>query len=330
MTVGTNPPIWKYVAKRLVLSLPVFLITITIVFSLIHLAPGSPVTFLVGEGWDVSPEYVKRIEKQYGLDRPVYEQYFVFISNLLQGNLGFSFTFNSPVTALILQKLPATALLMLTSLIVSSIVGILVGVLITKKPFGLLDKFVSVLSLVGYSFPIFVVGLFLLYSLSLRLGLFPMGGIVSIGKNLNWFEYPVDVLSHLFLPALVLGFYHFAFVNRLTRASMLDTIRKDFMTTARSKGLSENAVLFKHGLKNAFLPVLTNIGVRLGLSFAGAALTETVFSWPGIGRLLYTGMIARDYPVIMGIFIFISICVILANLVTDVLYAYIDPRIRLT
>jgi peptide/nickel transport system permease protein len=156
-----------------------------------------------------------------------------------------------------------------------------------------------------------------------------MGGMITIGADYTGIAYILDVLWHLVLPATVLGFYHFAFVSRLTRASMLDTVKQDYMTTARSKGLTENSILFRHGLRNASLPVMTNIGIRLGLSFAGAAITEIVFSWPGIGSLLYKSMLGRDYPIIMGVFIFISLTVILTNLVTDVLYGYLDPRVRL-
>jgi peptide/nickel transport system permease protein len=278
---------------------------------------------------DVSDAYLELIAAQFGLDKPLHEQYFIYIGNVFQGNFAFSFTHGLPVLDIILDRLPATLLLMLGSLAVSSLVGVTVGTYVTKKPFGFLDKIVSFFSLIGYSMPVFVSGLFLLYIGSLILGWFPMGGMSTVASGLTGIPYIIDVLWHLTLPALVLGFYHFAFVSRLTRAAMLDTIKQDFMTTARSKGLTENAILFKHGLKNASLPVMTNIGVRLGLSFAGAVLTEIVFSWPGIGRLLYTSMLGRDYPVMMGIFIFVSLAVILSNLVVDLLYAKMDPRVRL-
>lgn len=328
-TKERTPSLWSYVLRRLVLSIPTFFIAITICFVLIHTAPGDPLRILVGEGMDVSEAYLEMIAEKFGLNRPVHEQYIIYILNIFQGDLGFSFTHGLPVLDLILERLPATAALMLTSLAISSIIGVIVGTIVTKNPFGKLDKVVSLFSLVGYSLPVFVSGLLLLYFLSLRLDLFPMGGMVTIGADYTGMAYVFDVLWHLALPATVLGFYHFAFVSRLTRASMLDVVKQDYMTTARSKGLTENAILFNHGLKNASLPVMTNIGIRLGLSFAGATLTEIVFSWPGIGSLLYKSMLGRDYPIIMGIFIFISLAVILTNIITDVLYGFVDPRIRL-
>ncbi|MHA2067801.1 MAG: ABC transporter permease, partial [Candidatus Thorarchaeota archaeon] len=245
MTEERSPSLWSYLLRRLALSIPTFFIAITICFFLIHSAPGSALYILVGGGMDVSDAYLELIAAQFGLDKPLHEQYFIYIGNVFQGNFAFSFTHGLPVLDIILDRLPATLLLMLGSLAVSSLVGVTVGTYVTKKPFGFLDKIVSFFSLIGYSMPVFVSGLFLLYIGSLILGWFPMGGMSTVASGLTGIPYIIDVLWHLTLPALVLGFYHFAFVSRLTRAAMLDTIKQDFMTTARSKGLTENAILFK-------------------------------------------------------------------------------------
>lgn len=315
-----------YILRRVLQVLPLIFGVIIINFTIIHLAPGDIALMLAGE--DASPEYVEALRARFGLDKPIHEQLFIYISNVVRGDLGYSFANRSPVVNCILERVPATVLLISCSMLFSITVGVLLGVNASKHPYSRADNAITIGSLLGYSIPNFWLGMIMMLIFSLKLGIFPVQGIFTVGVDMVVFERWIDIARHLVLPALVLGTSHVALYARLTRASMLDVLDQDYIITARAKGCNEHIVIFDHALKNALLPVVTIIGLNLGFVLTGATLTETVFAWPGIGRLMYDSIFRRDYPVLMGIFIIVSISVILANLLTDILYAYLDPRIR--
>lgn len=312
-----------FIAKRILQAIPLILLIVILNFVLIHMAPGDPVYILTGE-FAPSAEYLSMMRTRYGLDKPLLEQLSIYMSRVIQGDLGYSLYYQQPVFDLIMQRLPVTLLLMFTQLAISAIIGIILGVIVSRKPYSLTDNVASIASLAAWSMPVFWLGQLALLLFAVYLGWFPSGGFRSIGGG-----DVLDILYHLFLPAVCLSLtWGFALIFRMTRSSMLEVLRENYILTARSKGLSENVVIFKHALRNALLPVITVIGMQMGTMFAGAVMTETVFSWPGIGRLTYESILRRDYPVLMGTFLFASVFVIAANLITDIFYAFIDPRIR--
>lgn len=318
----------RYILRRFLQAIPLILGIIVVNFSLIHLAPGDPIITLVGES-QVSPEYIASVKKEYGLDQPLPTQLLYYVLGVLRGNLGYSFSFRQSVLGVILERVPATVLLMLVAIVYSTLLGVVFGVVSSKRQYSRTDQFFTFLSLVGYSLPVFWLGQILLITLSLRLPLFPAQGMQSLREPLTGMAYWMDLLHHLVLPAFALGLSYLAINTRFTRASMIEVMSEDYIRSARAKGLSEGTVTYKHALRNALLPLVTMTGLNFGFLLTGAVLTETVFAWPGLGRLMYDSIYTRDYPVLMGMFILISVGVILANLITDILYSVLDPRIRL-
>jgi peptide/nickel transport system permease protein len=318
----------RYIVRRFLQAIPLILGIIIINFSLIHLAPGDPIITLVGES-QVSPEYIASVKREYGLDRPLPTQLLYYLLGVLRGNFGYSYSFKQSVLGVILERVPATVLLMLVAIIYSTILGVVFGVISSKRQYSRTDQFFTLLSLVGYSLPVFWLGQILLITLSLNFSLFPAQGMQSLREPLTGFAYWLDLLHHLVLPAFALGLSYLAINTRFTRASMIEVMSEDYIRSARAKGLSEGTVTYKHALRNALLPLVTMTGLNFGFLLTGAVLTETVFAWPGLGRLMYDSIYTRDYPVLMGMFILISVGVILANLITDILYSVLDPRIRL-
>ena len=326
MSKVNGVPLKRYVLRRILLAAPLILGVILFAFIILHAAPGDPIDVLTG-GFDVSPEYLEMMREKLGLNKPIYEQMFLYLTSVLQGDLGYSYRSGKPVISLIIGRVPATVLLMGTALLISITVGVVLGVTSSKKPYSLLDNSITIGSLLGYSMPIFWLGQMVLLTLALYLGFFPVGGMRSL-EVASGLSAILDVLHHLALPAIVLAVHWMAVYTRLTRASMLETLGKDFIITAKAKGLDERRVLYRHALKNAILPITTIMGMQFGLVLGGAVLTETIFGWPGLGRLMYEGLYTRDYPLMMGMFIVTSISVIMANLITDIVYAILDPRIR--
>jgi len=315
-----------YVVRRLLQAVPLILVIILINFVLIHSAPGNPVDFLIGS-MEATPEYIAQLEREFGLDQPMHVQLGVYLWKILQLDLGYSLRFRQPVLELILSRLPATLLLMGTALVVSSVFGILLGAIAARRPYSLADHSATFISLAGYSMPVFWLGQLLLIVFSLQLNWFPTQGMYSLRAPSEGWGRVLDIAHHLVLPALTYSVYHLALIYRLTRVKMQETLTLDFVTTARAKGVPERRVVYVHALRNAVLPVVTVIGLNFGFMLAGSVLTETVFAWPGMGRLLYEAIAARDYPVLMGLFTILSVMVILANVVTDLVYAAIDPRV---
>ena len=318
----------RYVARKL-LQVPLLLFGVVVVlFLLIHLAPGDPVAAFVGEV-AVPPAYVEEMRRQLGLDRSLPEQFVIYLLQLARGDLGYSFYYNQPVLNLILERVPATALLMSTGLIAATIFGIALGVLSAARPHGWFDNSASVVTLVAYSLPVFWLGELALLFFALYLGWFPTQGLTDLrGQYTGWADV-LDRAHHLVLPATVVGIRYLAIDYRLVRSGVIEILTQDYIQTARAKGLASRVVLFRHALRNALLPVVTITGLNIGFALSGAVLTEVIFGWPGVGRLTLDAISHRDYPVLMGIFILITFIVVAVNMITDLVYAAIDPRIRL-
>ncbi|HEX9900125.1 MAG TPA: ABC transporter permease [Candidatus Methylomirabilis sp.] len=319
-----------YVLKRLLQSIPLLLFVMAINFLIIHAAPGDPITYLYGASAEVSAEQMEKLREQLGLTQPLYVQYVLYLRQLLRGDLGFSVINRKPVLDLILERVPATLVLMSAAFVFSVVIGGLWGVVSAVKARTQIDYWVTMVSLFGYSMPTFWLGLILILVFSLQLGWFPTMGMATLGSELSGWSGLADVLHHLVLPTITLGTFYLAIYARLVRASMLEVMGQDFITTAWSKGLPSRAVYYKHALRNALLPVITIAGLQIGFMFTGAVLTETIFAWPGMGGLTYQAILQRDYALLMGLFLMVSVCVIVMNLLTDLVYTIVDPRIRYT
>lgn len=316
-----------FIIRRAAQSFLLILLLIVVNFFLIHLAPGDPVHILAGQSGD--ERYYEFVRARFGLDQPLGTQLWIYLSNVLRGNLGYSLNYQQPVAAVILQRIPATLLLMLSAISLSSVAGVLLGVEAARRENSLLDRAINSFALLGYSIPSFSIGHLLLIAFALYLGFFPTQNMSSANQELTGLGYWLDALHHLVLPVTTLAIVYLAPIMRLTRTEMLNTLGENFITTARAKGLKEGQVLYGHALRNAMLPVITFVGSDFGTLLSGAVLIETVFAWPGLGRLLVESVAVRDYPVLMGLFLLISISVAVANLITDVVYSLLDPRINL-
>jgi peptide/nickel transport system permease protein len=319
-----------YALKRLLQSIPLLFFVMVINFLIIHAAPGDPITYLYGASAEVSAEQMNRLRAQLGLDQPLSVQFLFYVRNLLAGDLGYSVINRKPVLDLILERVPATLVLMSAAFVFSVVAGGLWGVISAVRARTPVDYLVTMVSLFGYSMPTFWLGLVLILVFSLQLGWFPTMGMVTLGGELSGLPRLMDVLHHLVLPTITLGTFYVATYARLTRSSMLEVLGQEFITTAWAKGLRGGVVHYKHALRNALLPVITIVGLQIGFMFTGAVLTETIFAWPGMGSLTYQAILQRDYALLMGLFLIVSACVILMNLVTDLVYTLIDPRIRYT
>jgi peptide/nickel transport system permease protein len=331
---------WKYVGRRLIQLLPVLFGVSVLVFFGMHLIPGDVAQLLLGEkGTEADLE---RLRHQLGLDRPVYVQYLWFVADALRGDFGVSLRTRQPVIWEIRQALPVTIELSLAALVFAVLVGLAIGVVTARRPHSALDTGAMVFVLIGVSMPVFWTGILLLLLFGGILGWLPLGGILDAGITLRRItgmsvldgllqgHWPAvrSGVEHLVLPAVTLGGAVMATIARMARSTMLDVLNLDYVRTARAKGVSEGGVVARHALWNALLPVVTLIGVQLGLLLSGAVLTETIFALPGLGRLTITSVLARDYPVVQGVVLIGAVIFVLANLVVDVLYAWLDPRIR--
>jgi len=316
------------IIQRILLGFFLLIAVIVLNFLLLQLAPGDVVDAMLAEGGGGDPALAAKLREAYGLDQPVYIQLFKYLGQVLTGDLGYSFYYDDSVATLILGHLPTTLMLTLSALVVAVGVGTLFGVYAAIKPRGIFSNFVTVFSLLGYATPVFWLGMIILLVFALYLPLFPAFGIRSIPEPEQWFDRILDLINHLVLPTFTLAILYLANYSRLSRASMLDVLGADYIRTARTKGLSEFKVIFKHALKNAALPVVTMAGLQLGHIFSGAVLVETVFSLPGLGPLLYESIMRRDYPVILGVLFGAASTTIVANIITDLVYKRMDPRIQ--
>jgi peptide/nickel transport system permease protein len=324
---GKPTTLAQFVLRRALQAVPLLLAVAVVNFILIHLAPGNPIDILVGD-FPAPPEYAARLRRDFGLDLPLWQQLLLYIGRVFQGNLGFSFANRQPVLEVILDRLPATLLLSGTALLLAAVLGVGLGVLSSRRPYSWLDNFTSVVSLVGFSMPVFWLGQLLIMGFALELKWLPAQGMVSLRSDPGGWGRVLSIATHLLLPALALSVRFLALNSRISRASMLEVLRQEYIVAARAKGLPEGKVVYFHALRNSLIPIVTVIGFNFGFLLAGSALVETVFAWPGIGRLLYDSIFNRDYPVIMGIFLVVCSGIVVVNLLTDIAYAYLDPRVR--
>ncbi len=317
----------RYVMGRLLQAVPLIFVVMTVNFILIQSAPGDPIHLLIGEG-SASEELIELTRAEFGLDKPLHVQFVSYVKNVLQLNLGYSLRYRQDVFDLILSRIPASLLLMGTAFVVSSVAGILLGLYAGTRKDSLADRAAVVLSILGYSMPVFFLGLLLLTVFSLNLGWFPAQGMYNIRNPQEGWGLVKDVAHHLVLPVITYSAFQLALIFRVTRVKMQQVMKEDYITTARAKGVGEGRVVFRHAVPNTLLPIVTILGLNLEWLLAGSVLTETVFAWPGLGRLMFDAVSARDFPLLMGLFIVISSFVIIVNLCTDVIYRAIDPRVR--
>ena len=316
----------RYLALRLVQLAATVALIIVAAFLLIQLVPGDPVFALAGEHGD--PAYYAFMRERFGLDQSVPMQFLTYARRVLTGDFGVSFVQGQPAASLIAERVPATLLLTFTALVVSVCIGVPIGIFAARRSHTSVDLAVTAMTLTLQALPVFFVGHLAILAFSLGLGLFPVQGMTTAGSEAQGFSRVFDIVLHLVLPALVLASHEVAALVRLTRSGLGDELERDHIRTARAKGLTERSVLWRHAMPRVSLSLLTVMGARTGQLLAGAAVVEIVFGWPGIGRLLFTALQTRDTPVLLGLFFVISLTVLLANLVTDALYASLDPRVR--
>lgn len=317
-----------FAGRRLLQSVPLLVGVVVINFLLINLAPGDPITVLVGD-YPAPEEYVRQVREEFGLDQPLLTRLGSYLGQLARGNLGYSFANRQPVAELIAQRAVPTVLLMLTALSFATLAGVALGLIAARGRGGAADTLAQFGSLGGYSMPEFWLGQILILIFAVALGWLPSQGMRSARSTAVGLDAALETARYLILPALALSVRYVALISRMTRASLLNVLDSDFVLAARAKGISERRVLWAHAMRNAAAPVVTVIGYNLGFVLAGSALIETVFGWPGVGRLLFDSILRRDYPVMMAVLLMVSVTVVLANLATDVIQALIDPRIRL-
>ncbi len=314
--------------KRLAYALALVFAVLTVNFVLIHAAPGDPAMVIAGEMGGADQAIMAQIRQTYGLDRPITHQYAAYIGHAMRADLGQSYLYNQPVTTLILQRLGATVLLVTTALVVAIFAGTVVGVWASQRPQSVRSGVVTVLSLVGYAMPTFWTGILLVILFGKVIPVMPIAGMRDVRIYGDGWTTALDIAHHLVLPAATLAIVYMAQYSRLSRASMLEVLSADYIRTARAKGLAERVVVWKHALRNALMPVVTIAGLQFGNLVSGAVLVETVFSWPGLGTLSLDAILGRDYPTLLGVLFYSSLLVIAMNLLTDLAYRWIDPRLR--
>ncbi|GED70864.1 peptide ABC transporter permease [Brevibacillus reuszeri] len=312
----------KLILRRLVDLIPTLLVVATTVFIITRMIPGDPAAVLLGP--QASPDEIAKMRESLGLNQPMYLQYIDFLGNLLKGDLGTSLGYHQPVLSLILERFPNTLLLSVCALAISLLIGIPAGIISATKQYSPWDYTVMILSLVGVSMPIFWLGVMLVLYFSVHLGWLPATGMGSLSEGFG------SVITHLVLPSIALSTIPMATFARITRSSMLEVIRQDYIKTARAKGLREFFVVWKHALKNAMTPLLTVMGMQISSMLGGAVLTETIFSWPGMGRLVVDAIENRDFVVVQGTVLFIAVIFVLINLLVDILYTVVNPRVKLS
>ena len=302
----------KYVLKRILLLIPVLLGVSLLVFAIMSLTPGDPAQIILGE--NAPKEAVLKLREEMGLNDPFFMQYFRFVKNAIMGDFGRSYTTGREVFGEIFARFPNTLILAVIGIIISVCIGIPIGIISATRQYSFLDSFSMVIALLGVSMPVFWLGLMLILTFSVKLGWLPSGGF--------------DGLKSIILPAVTLGVGSAAIITRMTRSSMLEVIRQDYIRTARAKGVAEKVVINKHALKNALIPIITVVGLQFGHLLGGAVLTESVYSWPGVGRLMVDAIRQKDTPTVLAAVVFLAAAFSVVNLLVDILYAYVDPRIK--
>lgn len=302
----------KYVLKRILLLIPVLLGVSLLVFAIMSLTPGDPAQLILGE--NAPKEAVLKLREEMGLNDPFFMQYFRFVKNAIMGDFGRSYTTGREVFGEIFARFPNTLILAVIGIIISVCIGIPIGIISATRQYSFLDSFSMVIALLGVSMPVFWLGLMLILTFSVKLGWLPSGGF--------------DGLKSIILPAVTLGVGSASIITRMTRSSMLEVIRQDYIRTARAKGVAEKVVINKHALKNALIPIITVVGLQFGHLLGGAVLTESVYSWPGVGRLMVDAIRQKDTPTVLAAVVFLAAAFSVVNLLVDILYAYVDPRIK--
>jgi peptide/nickel transport system permease protein len=311
-----------YLAKRLLSLLPILFVVSTFVFMIIHLTPGDPASVMLGE--EATQQEINTLREQLGLNQPLYQQYFLWIGNALRGNLGYSYFMKVPVTEAIISRLGPTLSLAVLAQLLAVVIAIPVGILSARKRGSVTDQSLMSMSLLGISVPSFLLSLFLVLLFTVKLKWLPVAGYKPLDDGV-W-----NHLKYLIIPALALGTINAALISRMTRSSMLEVLNSNYVKTARSKGVKERNVIYRHALRNAFLPILTVIGQTFAGLVAGAAVLETIFNIPGVGQLIINSVERRDYSVLQGTVLFVTVAFVFINLLIDLLYAVIDPRVRLS
>ncbi len=320
----------SYIFARVIKAILVLIAIAILNFVLIHAAPGDPAAVMAGEAGASDEIFLRQLKEKFGLDQPYHVQLWTYLAGVLQLDLGFSYRQEMPVAHLIMDRLPATLLLTGTAFVISILLGVMLGALAAVRVGRWADSAITAFALLFYATPLFWIALMSILLFSVQLDWLPAYGIETIGAHYTGWDKVVDLTLHLVLPAFTLGLFFMAVYARMTRASMLETAGLDFVKTARAKGLSEGPILRRHILRNAILPVVTLAGLQAGQVVGGAILTETVFAWPGIGRLMFDALLQRDYNLLLGVFLVSSALVLFFNLLTDLLYLVVDPRISLT
>lgn len=321
---------FRYVLKRLLQAIPIVLAIVVVNFFLLQLAEGDAVDVLAGEAGSATPEYMAELRAKFGLDKPLPVQLFLYLKNVASFDLGYSFRHEMPVLDLVLDRFFATLLLMVSTILLAVGFGILLGLVAATGLNTWRDTAISIFALITYATPLFWVGLMLIVVFSLTFEVFPTSGMENIAAFHEGWDRVVDIAHHLVLPTITLSLFYLALYTRLMRASMLEQSGQDYVTTARAKGLTERRIVFVHVLRNALLPVVTMAGVQVGALIGGSVIVESVFAWPGLGMLAFEALFARDLNLLLGIFLLSALLVVAVNLVVDIIYSVLDPRIEVS
>ena len=328
--MSRSTQILRYIIRRLFQAVPIVLAIIVLNFFLLNMAEGDAVDVLAGEAGSATPEYMAELRAKFGLDQPLPVQLLVYLKNIISLDLGYSFRHDMPVSVLIVDRFWPTLLLMVSTIILAVLFGILLGLLAAINLNTWKDAVISVFALITYATPLFWVGLMMIVVFSINLSWFPTSGMENIAAFYEGFDRFVDITHHLVLPTITLSLFYLALYTRLMRASMLEQYGQDYVVTARAKGLPERRITFGHVLRNALLPVVTMAGVQVGALIGGSVIVESVFAWPGLGMLAFESLFARDLNLLLGIFLISSVLVVVVNLIVDVIYCFLDPRIEVS
>ena len=328
--MSRSTQILRYIIRRLFQAVPIVLAIIVLNFFLLNMAEGDAVDVLAGEAGSATPEYMAELRAKFGLDQPLPVQLLVYLKNIISLDLGYSFRHDMPVSVLIVDRFWPTLLLMVSTIILAVLFGILLGLLAAINLNTWKDAVISVFALITYATPLFWVGLMMIVVFSINLRWFPTSGMENIAAFYEGFDRFIDITHHLVLPTITLSLFYLALYARLLRASMLEQYGQDYVVTARAKGLPERRITFGHVLRNALLPVVTMAGVQVGALIGGSVIVESVFAWPGLGMLAFESLFARDLNLLLGIFLISSVLVVVVNLIVDVIYCFLDPRIEVS
>jgi len=320
----------RYVLKRLLQAIPVIIAILVVNFFLLHLAEGDAADVLAGEAGSATPEYMAQLREKFGLDKPLPVQLAIYLKNVLSFDLGYSFRHDMPVAKLVLDRFVPTLLLMVSTILIAVGFGIVLGLFAASGLNTWRDNVISIFALITYATPLFWIGLMMIVVFSLKLRWFPTSGMENVAMFYEGWDRVKDIAHHLVMPTITLSLFYLALYTRLMRASMLEQAGMDYVTTARAKGLTERRIVFGHILRNALLPVVTMAGVQVGALIGGSVIVESVFAWPGLGMLAYEALFARDLNLLLGIFLLSALLVVAINLIVDIIYSFLDPRIEVS